>query len=156
MKCIIGNFNTKKKATSIHNIGSTFASRERNGIRNRNIQHWNKHNLNWQYRQYICVMSEVVEEERIWDKFRFRFRHACRFCRFAGIFYRPDTHNKISAVWIRTYKTSKQLEILKLLFQCIIVKEQKVYIILNIIGDKIRFLYSIITILVHNLTYFPY
>jgi hypothetical protein len=43
-----------------------------------------------------------------------------------------------------------------LLFQCIIVKEQKVYIILNIIGDKIRFLYSIITILVHNLTYFPY
>ena len=31
----------------------------------------------------------------------------------AGIFYRPDTHNKISAVWIRTYKATEQLEIYK-------------------------------------------
>ncbi len=78
------------------------------------------------YRQYICVMIKVVEKERIWDQFKFRFRHACRF---AGIFYRPDTHITISAVWIRTYKTSKQPEILRLLFQSIIVKEQKVFIL---------------------------
>ncbi len=31
----------------------------------------------------------------------------------AGIFYRPDTHDKISAVWVRTHKTSEDLEILK-------------------------------------------
>ena len=27
----------------------------------------------------------------------------------AGIFYRPDTYNKISAIWIRTHTASEQL-----------------------------------------------